>query len=241
MNLPLNSPLDHNNPIEHARYNMVQQQIRPWNVSDEAVLDALASVRREDFVPEAYRALAFSDLSIPLVPEALKPTAPEGHIRTMFPPRIDARMLNDLRIRPHERVLEIGTGTGYSAALASRLAAQVITVESDSAQAEAARANLAAAGCANVQVINQCGARFDALPEGLFDVIVLSGSVAEFPLPLIERLSVGGRLGAVVGDMPVMHFCVVTNEGEGRSDQHSLWDTVLPRLSGFVQPSRFKF
>lgn len=241
MNLPLNSPLDQSNPIEHARYNMVQQQIRPWNVSDEGVLDALYTVRREDFVPASHRAFAFSDVTIPLVPEAVRSSAPEGDIRVMFPPRIDARMLNDLRIQPHERVLEIGTGSGYSAALISRLAREVITLEADSAQAEAARAHLAAAGCGNVRVLNQCGARFDALPDGVFDVIVLSGSVSEFPLPLIERLSVGGRLGVVVGDMPVMHFCVVTNEGEGRSDQRSLWETVLPRLSNFVAPSRFKF
>lgn len=241
MNLPLNSPLDHSNPIEHARYNMVQQQIRPWNVSNEAVLDALSTVRREDFVPEAYRDLAFADLSIPLVPEAIKPTAPEGHTRSMFPPRVDARMLNDLQIQPHERVLEIGTGTGYSAALLSRLAREVVTLEIDAEQAEIARSNLAAAGCANVRVIHQCGADPEKLPQEHFDVIILSGSVASFPIALIRKLPKGGRLGLVVGDMPVMRYCVITDEGDGITDQRPLWETVLPRLQNFALPSRFKF
>ncbi|MBP7647178.1 MAG: protein-L-isoaspartate O-methyltransferase, partial [Comamonas sp.] len=148
MNLPLNSLLDRNDTTENARYNMVQQQVRPWNVDDNGVLDALYTVRREDFTPPAHYSLAFMDVEVPLSDDAL---AIEQGL-CMFQPRVEARMINDLEVQPHERVLEIGTGSGYSAALLSRLAKEVVTLEINADLAEMARENLTDAGCTNVTV-----------------------------------------------------------------------------------------
>lgn len=235
MNLPLNSLLDRTNETENARYNMVQQQIRPWNVSQENVLDALYSVRREDFTPPAHYALAFMDVDIPLTEES---NAVElGH--NMFPPRVEARMINDLNIQPHERVLEIGTGSGYSAALLSRIAKEVVTLEILPELAEMARENLMGAGCENVAVRTADGSK-DTLPEGPFDVIILSGSVEQLPEELLSHLKDGGRLCAIVGNKPMMRF-TIAHKIEGSLRITTPWDIVAPRLQGFALHSRFSF
>lgn len=236
MNLPLNSLLDLNDPTENARYNMVQQQVRPWEVSDDRVLDALYTVRREDFVPAAHRTQAFMDMEIPLTDAS---DAVQRGL-CMLPPKIDARMANDLQIQPHERVLEIGTGSGYSAALLSRLCAQVVTLEIDQALAARAKQHLAAAGYGNVIARVGNGAK-DELAEGPFDVIVLSGSVEVLPQALLEHLKDGGRLGVIVGRAPVMRFTVVHKQGPGQYTTTTPWDTVQPRLQDFAQADHFSF
>jgi protein-L-isoaspartate(D-aspartate) O-methyltransferase len=215
--------------IEQARFNMIEQQIRPWDVLDQSVLSLLAVVRREDFVPPAYKALAFVDTQVPL---------PNG--RSMLEPKVEARLVQELEVHRHERVLEVGTGSGYTAALLGHRAQQVITLETDPALAEFARANLQRAGLANVSVRQADGSR--GLPgEAPFDVILLCGSVADVPPGLLAQLKVGGRLAAIVGQLPVMQATLFTRSNEHDFASVELFDTVAPRLAGFDEPSRFKF
>lgn len=235
MNLPLNSLLDQQDPTENARYNMVQQQIRPWNVQEDAVLDALYVLRREDFVPPAHYGLAFMDIEIPLND---RPCALEQGL-CMLAPKVDARMANDLHVQPHERVLEIGTGSGYSAALFSYLCKEVVTLEINPELADLARENLSSAGRTNVSVRVADGCK-DALSDGPFDVIVLSGSVEAVPEFLLAHLKDGGRLGCVVGRLPMMRFTVVHKHGN-QVTTTTPWDIVTPRLQGFATVTRFAF
>ncbi|MBY0453264.1 MAG: protein-L-isoaspartate O-methyltransferase [Burkholderiaceae bacterium] len=236
MNMPLNTSANTSDPIAQARHNMIEQQIRPWNVYDAGVRDTLAEVRREEFVPPAHRSLAFMDMEIPLR------GTPEEGIRTgqcMLAPRVDARILHDLKVQKHERVLEIGTGSGYMAALLAHRAKEVLSLEIIPALADTARANLERTGVTNVSVRIGDGAR-DALPEGPFDVIVLSGSVAEVPKELLAQLNDGGRLAAIVGLDPVMRVTIVQRHGS-RFETTQPWDTTSPRLTNFPEPSPFKF
>lgn len=235
MNLPLNSLLDRNDTTENARYNMVQQQVRPWNVDGDSLLDALYTVRREDFTPPAHYSLAFMDVAVPLTDDV---NAIEQGL-SMFQPRVEARMINDLEVQPHERVLEIGTGSGYSAALLSKLAKEVVTLEINADLAEMARENLTDAGCTNVTVRVADGSK-DTLPEGPFDVILLSGSVEVLPTELFSHLKDGGRLAVIVGQKPMMYYTVVTKQN-GSITTKSPWDIVAPRLQGFATAPRFAF
>ena len=219
--------------MEHARFNMIEQQIRPWNVADAHVLSLLEVVKREDFVPLAHKALAFVDMEIPLR---------EGGARgqVMLAPRIEARLLQDAAVQKHEKVLEVGTGSGYMAALLAHSAQRVITVEIEPELARLARANLQKAGVHNVEVL-ELDASQGIKSEGPFDVIVLSGSVAEVPQVLLAQLKVGGRLVGIVGEEPGMSATVVTRTGETTWTTVTPWDTVAPRLLNFPAPSRFKF
>jgi protein-L-isoaspartate(D-aspartate) O-methyltransferase len=215
--------------FEQARFNMIEQQIRPWNVLDPAVLSLLAVVRREDFVPPAYRALAFVDCEVPL---------PEG--QCMLAPKVEARLLQESGVQRHERVLEIGAGSGFMAALLAHRARSVLTLELHASLATMASANLKRAGIANCKVRVHDGAR--GMPdESPFDAIVLSGSVNAVPQPLLEQLAPGGRLLAVVGDEPMMRAVRVQRLSESRFETRDLFDTVAPRLRGFDEPSRFHF
>ena len=215
--------------LELARFNMIEQQIRPWEVLNQGVLSLLALVKREDFVPTAYRALAFVDTEVPL---------PCG--QSMLEPKVEARLLQELAVLRHERVLEIGTGSGYMAALLAHQAQHVISLEIQPELARMATDNLRRASILNVQVREADGAR--GLPaEGPFDVIVLSGSVADVPPALLNQLKVGGRLVAVVGQLPVMRAVLTTRSSEAGFGRVDLFDTVAPRLSGFDEPSRFTF
>ena len=223
--------------LEQARFNMIEQQIRPWDVLDLQVLELLATVRREDFVPLAHKGLAFVDMEIPLLgseDEAMR----KGHC--MLAPRVEARLLQDLKLAPADRVLEIGAGSGYMAALLAHRCAQVITLEIEPQLARMARQNLQGAGIANVEVREADGA--NALPaEGPFDAILLSGSVAEVPHRLLEQLKVGGRLGAITGMEPMMRATFITRSGDSSYITAQPWDTVAPRLAHFAEPSRFRF
>lgn len=236
MNMPLNTSADICDPTEQARYNMVEQQIRPWNVLDEAVLELLATVRREEFVPPAYQGAAFIDTQIPLNPSVEEA---ERLGQVMLAPRVDARMLQDLQVQSTDRVLEIGAGSGYMAALLAARAERVVSLEIVPELAEFARENLRSAGVDNAEVRQSDGA-LDPIPDGPFDVIVLSGSVAEIPQRLLGLLRDGGRLGAIVGSDPVMRFTVIQRKGD-RFETTSPWDTIAPRLVNFPEPSSFSF
>jgi protein-L-isoaspartate(D-aspartate) O-methyltransferase len=215
--------------IEKARFNMIEQQIRPWDVLDLGVLSLLAVVKREDFVPAAYRSMVFFDTEVPLA---------QG--QSMLAPKVEARLLQAMAPRRHERVLEVGAGSGYMAALLSHKAGQVVTLENVPELAKLASDNLRRASVTNVQVIEADGSK--ALPSsGPFDVIALSGSVASVPQSLLSQLKVGGRLTAIVGELPVMVGVLITRTGESSYQTVNLFDTVAPRLAGFDEPSRFKF
>ena len=223
--------------IERARFNMIEQQIRPWDVLDLEVLALLNEVRREDFVPLAHRALAFVDMEIPLLPdadEALK----NGHC--MLPPKVEARMLQDVMLNAHEKVLEVGAGSGYMAALLASRAQRVITLELHPELARMARENLQKAGIRNAEVREADGSRGLAA-EGPFDVIVLSGSVHDVPQALLQQLKVGGRLAAIVGDAPVMRATFVTRTGDAAWETKQPWDIATARLANFPEASRFRF
>jgi protein-L-isoaspartate(D-aspartate) O-methyltransferase len=219
--------------LEQARFNMIEQQIRPWDVLDTEVLHLLSVVKREDFVPLAHKALAFVDMEIPLR-GAAEPA------QCMLAPRVEARMLQDLAVRKHEKVLEIGTGSGYMAALLAHRAQRVISLEIDADLVSRARANLQKAGIHNAEVMQADGAK--GLPaQGPFDVIVLSGSVAEVPSALLAQLKVGGRLMAIVGELPMMRATLITRTSDAEYKTTQAWDTVAPRLVNFPEPSRFSF
>lgn len=222
---------------EQARFNMIEQQIRPWDVHDPKVLELLAAVRREDFVPPQHRALAFADIEVPLLPDTAAAAA-SGQV--MLPPRVEARMLQDLHVAKHEKVLEIGTGSGFMAALLGHLAQRVLTLEIDPAQAETARQNLSRAGVLNVQVRCADGASADLSADGPFDIIVLSGSVALMPQALTSLLKPGGRLMAIVGQEPVMRATLIQQTPQGASTSQP-WDSNAPRLLHFPEPKRFVF
>ena len=224
-----------NNDI--ARFNMIEQQIRPWEVLDGQVLSLLSVVKRENFVPMAHKALAFVDMEIPLQAQAQSHGA-EGQV--MLAPRVEARFLQDAAIQPADKILEIGTGSGYMAALAARQAASVLSLEIDSSLAQQARANLQAEGVSNVEVRTADGCQ-GAAADGPFDVIFLSGSVPEVPQVLLNQLKTGGRLLAVVGEEPVMRASVITRTGEQQWQTSEPWDTTAPRLQGFPEHNRFSF
>jgi protein-L-isoaspartate(D-aspartate) O-methyltransferase len=214
---------------EKARFNMIEQQIRPWNVLDTSVLELLTVVQREEFVPAAHRSLAFADLEIPL---------PGG--QCMLAPRLEARMLQDLALQSTDDVLEVGTGSGFMAALLAHRAARVISLEISPVLADMARNNLQIAGVHNVEVRVADGSK--GLPEdGPFEAIILSGSVAEVPHELMAQLTIGGRLIAIVGDEPVMRATVITRTSATDFRTVYPWDAMAPRLQNFPEPSRFKF
>jgi len=215
--------------LERARFNMVEQQIRPWEVLDPQVLDLLFEVRREDFVPPQYRALAFSDLEIPL-----------GHGEVMLAPKLEARMLQTLALRPSDRVLEVGTGSGYMTALLARLGAHVCSVDIVPEFSAAAAAKLKAHGIANVTLETGDAARgWNA--HAPYDVIVLTGSVPLLSDAFQNSLAAGGRLLAVVGDAPVMEVRLVTCAAPGAYASLSLFETCIAPLKNAPQPERFVF
>jgi protein-L-isoaspartate(D-aspartate) O-methyltransferase len=207
---------------------MVEQQIRPWEVLDPVVLDLLFSVRREEFVPEAWRKLAFADLEIPL---------PGGE--RMWMPKMEARVVQDLRLRPGESLLEIGTGSGYLTALIASLGALVTSVEIDPLLAADAKVKLARAGLADVEVEVGDGAR--GWGTATYDAIVLTGSTPVLPDGFVAQLKPGGRVFAVVGEAPAMTARLVRWVAPGSVTEQDLFETVIPPLKHAAAPSRFRF
>ena len=215
--------------IEQARFNMIEQQIRPWDVLDAGVLSLLAIVRREDFMPAAYKSMAFVDAEVPL-----------GQGQVMLAPRLEARLLQEAQVQRHERVLEIGAGSGFMAALLAHRAQSVISLERVPELAVMAAAHLRRAGVLNASVRELDGVR--GLPgDGPFDVIMLSGSVPEVPQVLFDQLKTGGRLLAIVGQEPMMRAVRFTRQSDTVLQTEELFDTVAPRLTGFAEPTRFAF
>ena len=215
--------------VEQARFNMIEQQIRPWDVLDTSVLELLSAVRREDFVPAAHQAQAFMDLELPL-----------GGGRSLLAPRVEARLVQDLNLSKRDTVLQVGAATGYVTALLARKAQRVIGLEADAALASQARANLRKAGVNNAEIVQTDGTSGLA-SQGPFDAILLCGSLAEAPQALLDQVKVGGRLLAILGQKPVMQATLFTRVAASQFSRQELFDTVAARLPGFAEPSRFKF
>ncbi|HMM46786.1 MAG TPA: protein-L-isoaspartate O-methyltransferase [Thiobacillaceae bacterium] len=215
--------------MEQARYNMVEQQIRPWDVLDQEVLDLLFSVRREDFVPEAHRSLAFADMEIPI-----------GFGQSMWTPRLEARVLQEMAIQPADRVLEIGTGSGYLAALLAALAAEVVSVDIVPEFTASAAQKLRAHGIENVSLHTADAAR-DWPDDAGFDVIILTGSTPLPPDAFRRRLRPGGRLFAVVGEAPVMQARLTTCTAPDAFRGTTLFETCLAPLVNAPQAAAFVF
>lgn len=219
--------------FEKARFLMVEQQIRTWEVLDQNVLDLLFAVKREDFVPLAYRSLAFVDMEIPL-----------AHQQMMMAPKMEARVLQEVAPTSNERVLEIGTGSGYLTALLAKQAESVTTIDIFDDFSHDAAANLARAGITNVHFKTGDAAVSPLTILGshhTFDVVVLTGSVPVLPKAYLDVLNLNGRLFAIVGDAPVMKATVFTKTGDASFASTDLFETVLAPLVNAKQPSRFEF
>ena len=215
--------------LEQARNNMVEQQIRTWEVLDQDVLDLLYVVPREEFVAEKHRALAFSDLQIPI-----------GEGERMWEPKLEARVLQEMHLKKTDRVLEVGTGSGYFAALLAHCAAHVHSVEIRPALAQLGKRNLARHGTENVTL--EVGDAAHGWPgHGPYDAIVLTGSTPVLPASLQQQLAVGGRLFAVVGERPVMTARLVTCTAPGAFHAVDLFETVIDPLANAEQHPRFRF
>jgi protein-L-isoaspartate(D-aspartate) O-methyltransferase len=215
--------------LDQARFNMVEQQIRPWDVLDQGVLDLLFKVRREEFVPDAYRNMAFVDMEIPI-----------GHGQVMLSPKMEARILQELKVKPADKVLEVGTGTGYMTALLAHEAKHVYSVEIVPELKTEAEARLGAHGIQNVTIEQGDGAR-GWERYGPYDVIVLTGSTPVLPEAFQKSLATGGRLFAVTGEAPVMEAKLVTCIAEGIYHSVNLFETCIPTLANAQQPERFTF
>ncbi len=215
--------------IEQARFNMIEQQIRPWDVLDQDVLDLLVVVKREDFVPAAYKNLAFVDTEIPL---------PCG--QNMLTPKLEARLLQEVGLKKHENVLEIGTGSGYMAALLAHKGRHVTSVEILPELKVLAEKNLAQYGVANVTVELGNGAKGWATGAP-FDVIVISGSLPVLPEAFLAQIKVGGRIAAIIGESPLMTAHIITRVSDTAYDTVKLFETDVKPLIDAVTPSQFKF
>ena len=215
--------------MEQARFNMIEQQIRPWEVLDPEVLAVLDAVKREDFVPAAYRMLAFADIEMPI-----------GNGQTMLQPKIEARILQELAVRNTDIVLEVGTGSGHMAALLATRAEYVHSVEIDPLLADTARPNLQQAGVANVSV--ETGDASEGWPaQGPYDVIVISGSLSELPVAFLQQLKIGGRLAAFIGEAPAMQARLTTRTDEKAFNTINLFETVVSPLRTAKPRQRFVF
>lgn len=215
--------------FEQARFNMVEQQIRTWDVLDPAVLDLLLEVHREDYVPAPYRNLAFVDMEIPL-----------GHGERMLAPKLEARLIQEARIRPGDRVLEVGTGSGYMTALLANLAKHVVSVEIVPEFSAAAKSKLAEHHVENITLDGGDAARgWEA--RGPYDAIILTGSVPHLAEGFERSLAPGGRLIAIIGDPPVMTAYRIQRTAGSGSSREGLFETCIRALVNAPQPERFVF
>lgn len=213
--------------IELARHNMVEQQVRPWEVLDSRVLEALSAIRREDFVPPACRNLAFADLSLPL-----------GHGEVMMKPVLEGRVLQSVAPTREESVLEIGTGSGFLTACLARLSGEVVSVEQHAEFADAARTRLHATRIVNARIeVADAVAKF--VPNRPFDVMVVTGAVFALPRHWREWVKPGGRLFAIVGESPAQHAVLYTRDAGNEWSEERLFETDLPYLHNATPPKRF--
>ena len=215
--------------IEKARFNMVEQQIRPAEVLDPKILGIIADTRREDFVPAQYRNLAFSDTKIPL-----------SHGQSMMTPIMESRMLQALTIKPGDKILEIGSGSGYVTALMAKLGHFVTSLEIHNDLAEQTKKRLQSQNIDNVSIINADGSQ--GWPENAYyDVIAVTGSLPRYSDVFEKQLALGGRLFVVFGEAPTMEACLITKLGETEFDRSVLFETVLDPLENVAQPKAFVF
>lgn len=213
--------------VDQARFNMIQQQIRPWEVLDERVLDLMQGLPREEFVPAPYQNLAFADINISL-----------AHDQIMMAPKLEGRLLQSLQIKTSDTVLEIGTGSGFMTALLAKCAKQVYTVDIYEDFIKVAQAKLSALNLNNVQFgIGDAVEGWKALPR--YDVIAITSSVPILKTHFQEQLNIGGRLFVVVGEDPVMEALLITRIAEQQWITESLFETSLPALIGAPVPERF--
>lgn len=222
---------------EKARSKMIEQQIRPWDVLDPNVLELLAEIHREDFVPKSHRHLAFVDMEIPL---------PEQQV--MLAPKVEARLLQELNLVASDRALEIGTGSGFFAAMMARLAGQVLSVEKHESLLAFAKDNLAHAGISNVELLLANGlAENPAWGYSKFDAIAISGAVATIPSHMLALLNPGGRMVAIVGEAPVMQAVLIERTGIASASAAdgtrttTLFETLTKPLEDGPKVSHFKF
>ncbi len=216
--------------FETLRHHMIEQQIRPWDVLDERVLDVIRNTPREDFVPERYRnSLAFADITLPL-----------GHDQVMLQPRIEARMLQSLDVQPGDRILEIGTGSGYTTACLARLGQSVLSLDIFADFKYAAQRRLSALGITNVELrVEDAGGGWH--PDAGFDVIALTGSLPCLHRGFHDSLAIGGRLFVVVGRPPVMEALLITRTDTDQWARESLFETSIPPLLNVPEPPAFRF
>ncbi|CUA83140.1 Protein-L-isoaspartate O-methyltransferase [Gulbenkiania indica] len=217
--------------FEKARFNMVEQQIRPWDVLDGKILDLLFHVKREDFVAADKRTLAFTDMELPLENGAL-----------MLQPKVEARLVQELQLKPSDRVLEVGTGSGYVTALLASLASHVYSLDIDGSQLARAAARLKQAGLRNITLTEGNG--INGLPQQApFDAIFVGGSLPLVPETLKHQLAIGGRMVIIVGDEPVMRAQLIERLSEDTYSELVIFDTLTARLQGSeaIEPERFEF
>jgi len=214
-----------------ARFNMIQQQIRPWDVLDDRVLEVMAELEREPFVPDAYRGLAYADIEIPLA---------QG--QSMLAPKVVGRLLQALAIRPDDKILEVGTGSGYVSACLSHLGGRVVSLELDPELAASARERLQALGLGRIEVI-EADALAAPAPGAPFDVIALTGSTPneEVLRVLEDQLAIGGRMFCIVGEAPVMEAILLTRLGARDLRRQALFETCVPALANVPEPEGFTF
>ena len=215
--------------FDRARFNMVEQQIRPWEVLDSRVLSLLESIHREDFVPVRYRKLAFADMSIPL-----------GHDQFMMNPKVEGRLLQALNLGEDDSVLEIGTGSGFVTACLAALAKRVVSVEIIEELHQNAKLRLAEKNISNVELFVG-----DAMsgwqPEQAHDVVVVTGSVPHVPEQFLGWVNPGGRMFVISGDSPAMEARLLTRLDVTEWREESLFETDLPRLINAEKPPQFEF
>lgn len=215
--------------IEQARFNMIEQQIRPWDVLNQQVLDLLTKVKRENFVPQMYRTLAFVDMEIPL-----------GHGEAMMSPKLEARILQELAIKPTDIILEVGTGSGYVTALLAELGQHVHSVDIVPEFKTLASVKLQIQEITNVSLEVGDASRGWSR-HGKYDVILITGSLPVLPDTFMRDLKTGGRLFAVTGDAPAMTAQLITCVAEDAFNTVTLFETSIPPLKNAVQPERFVF
>lgn len=215
--------------FERARFNMVEQQVRPWEVLDGRVLEALTEIKRENFVPAEFRQLAFADLAVPI-----------AHGQAMMKPVVEGRLLQALQVQEEDQVLEIGTGSGFVTACLARLARQVVSLEIHAELAESARARIAQAGIGNCQVLHQ-DVFDDYRPGQTFNAIAVTGALASLPENWVRWLKPGGRFFVICGNSPVMEALLLTRQTPEFNEVRSLFETDLAYLLGAEPTARFQF
>ena len=215
--------------VDQARFNMVEQQVRPAEVLDPTVLELIAKSKRENFVPQAYAELAYCDSEIPL-----------NVSEVMMTPIVEARMLQALAIKPSDKILEIGSGSGYVTHLLAQLGQSVVSLEIDPELAKTAEQNLRQAGSNNVSILCQDGSH--GCPEkGLYEVIAVTASVPDIMPEIEAQLSIGGRAFMIIGKAPTMEATLITRISETEMQRDPLFETVLPPMRNIPQTPEFVF